>query len=280
MLIVLLMGCFGAAFFAMVMFLIYQDSQSKKKPSAPAPGPGPSPVTDTTGDTGTPTGNGGGLGGDTGGQTGSFGKMPSWAQKGSTSPAAEQSYAENKQTITQFNNSGKQIDFLLYGDSITRGLAYDKRVWNKYFGGWAAAPMGVGGNVIEQLGWRIMSGNERPAKPPKCIALLIGVNNSPVNFQQAAGRLEELLRWLQRAYPSTKLILMALLPATRGHNNPKTANPILRQVANRLNITFAECGQSMNPMDTRLYKDQLHPTSGGYEVVLPCLKKAVESLVK
>ena len=278
MLLVLSMLCFGFVFVAVIIFLIYQDSTAKKSPAkTPATPPGP-----PTG-SGTPPGD---TPPDTGGdpvqpmQTGTFGKMPAWAQKGGSSAAAEESYAENRNTVAALNKSGKQIDLLLYGDSITRYLARDKAVWKRHFGGWVSAPLGVGGNIIEQLAWRIMSGNERPDKPPKCIALLIGVNNAPLTFQQSAGRLEELLRWLKKAYPSTKLVLMALLPATRGHNNPNTANPILRQLAQRLGITFAECGQSMNTRDARLYSDELHPTAAGYDIVLPCLKKIVESLIR
>lgn len=276
MLLMFVVMCLGACCLAFVIFLAYQGAQPVTKPT------GPVPVGARVGNgvgQGGGVGNDVGLGGGAGGALGSFGKMPAWAQKGATNVAADASYAENKQTMAALNNSGKQIDFLLYGDSITRYLAIHTAVWKRHFGSWVSAPMGVGGNTIEQLGWRMMSGNERPSKPPKCIALLIGVNNSPATFQQSVARLEELVRWLQRAYPSTKLVLMALLPATRGHNNPKTANPVLRQMAQRANVTFAECGQAMNPSDTRLYSDQLHPTAAGYDVVLPCLKKIVESVV-
>lgn len=209
---------------------------------------------------------------------GEFGRMPDWAQKGSSNAHAEGSYAENKRAVLHMNASGRRFDLILYGDSITRYLAVDKALWKKHFGGWAAVPLGVGGNVIEQLAWRIMSGNERPSKPPKAIALLIGVNNLPATFPESAEHLDELIAWLQRAYPSTRIVLMALLPATRGRNNPETANPILRTLAKRRGITFAECGQHMNPLDPKLYKDQLHPAPAGYDIVLPCLKKTLLSM--
>ena len=196
--------------------------------------------------------------------------VPSWAV-GDKSTAG----ATNKETMKRLNDSGKRIDFILYGDSIT---AWSNASFDKAFGQWVSAPMGIAGDTVEQLARRIMSGDERPAKPPKCIALLIGTNNIPKGtFPVASQRLEELIKWLQRAYPTTKLVLMALLP--RNRYDTQGPNQTLRQIAARRAIMFAECGTAMHPKDTRFFRDGLHPVAKGYEVVFACLKKIVEPIV-
>ncbi len=68
------------------------------------------------------------------------------------------------------------------GDSITQIIKRTglKDYFNTQFSpaaGWAAYPLGVSGNDVEDLAWRLFSGSERPARAPKAVALLIGVNN-------------------------------------------------------------------------------------------------------
>lgn len=204
-----------------------------------------------------------------------FGPVASWAAPGSGGQ-----YSTNSRTMKSLNSSGACIDFLLYGDSITAFLSQNPGVFKAHFGDKRAAALGVGGNTVEQLAWRIMAGNERPAKAPKCMALNIGVNNTRGgNFSTAAAHLEQLLKWLRKAYPSTKLVLMALLPATRNAGDVGAANSTYRAIAQRLGITFAECGQGMDANDKNLYRDGLHPTAAGHDIVLKCLRKVVAPFV-
>lgn len=207
---------------------------------------------------------------------GEFGRMPAWAQKGPPQPL----YTTTKQIMQQMNASGKQIDFLLYGDSLTSyHINRNPRLFAKYFGGWHAAALGVPGNDIEHLAWRIMSGAERPAHPPKVLALHIGLNNSPGTSATNAARLEELVAWLQRAYPPTRIVIVALLPEYTGNNDYESANKTFEEVAKRKNVVFAQCGQSMNPRDTRLFPDGRHPSEAAYNIFLPCLKSVVQQFV-
>lgn len=261
-LLVLLMGCGLVALAAWIYVRdrggldgILPSSTGTPGPGGQGPGQGPAPTGQC-------------------GPAGEFGPVPSWASKGASLPQTEPMYAKHKQTVA----SKDCWDFLLYGDSITAFLTNrDPAVFKKYFGDRAAAPLGIGGNTVEQLAWRITGGNERPARAPGVIALNIGVNNTPKgNFATTAAHTEELLKWLKKAYPSTKIVLMALLPASRWGKDIDAANRMYRDVARRVGATFAECGQGMDPTDTRLYSDGLHPTSEGHDVVLRCLKGVVD----
>lgn len=68
------------------------------------------------------------------------------------------------------------------GDSITQiikrtGLKDSFNVQFSPAAGWAAYPLGVSGNDVEDLAWRLFTGSERPTRAPKAVALLVGVNN-------------------------------------------------------------------------------------------------------
>lgn len=71
-------------------------------------------------------------------------------------------------------------------------------------------PCSISGNDIEDLAWRLWSGAERPIIPPRVVALLIGLNNVQGRQLpgQTVGRLEEVVKYLQAAFPQTKLVLV------------------------------------------------------------------------
>lgn len=207
------------------------------------------------------------------------GPMPSWAQQGTVIGPTLGLYEGNQKTVADMDASGGRFDFLLYGDSITAFLTRNPATFQKHFGDKKAAALGVGGNTVEQLAWRIMSGQERPARAPKCVAFNIGVNNSMGDVSRTASRMETLLQWMRRAYPKTTLVLMALLPASNPGLDVRGTNRLYADLAKRLGIVFAQCGQSMDPDDTTLYSDGLHPTAAGHDVVLACLRKIVEPYI-
>lgn len=47
-------------------------------------------------------------------------------------------------------------------------------LWKQYWGDLEAAPLGVGGNTVEELTWRLALGGERFALPPRVAAVWIG----------------------------------------------------------------------------------------------------------
>lgn len=202
---------------------------------------------------------------------GGLGSMPSWVDQ-------DTALSQNSKTVKDADTC---FDFLLYGDSITAFLTVNAAVLKKHFGGKKAAALGVGGNTVEQLAWRIMSGSEAPALAPKCVAFNIGVNNTTRSQgeQVTTAHMETLLRWWQKAYPSTKLVLMALLPTSRVDRKVAETNRRYKALASKLGIVFAECGQDMDADDTSLFSDGLHPTTAGHDAVLKCLRKIVDPYI-
>ena len=79
------------------------------------------------------------------------------------------------------------IDIALLGDSITQGWgggwdgAPFNAAWQKHFGDQKTVNLGIGGDRIESILWRLDHGALDGASP-KVIVLMIGVNNAPLVF--------------------------------------------------------------------------------------------------
>lgn len=99
--------------------------------------------------------------------------LPAWARKMALkgSRARSAAFAFNQAAVAAANAQGLQLDFVLYGDSITSALQ-DKysAVWFQHFGALRSAPLGVPASTVEELVWRILAGGERLAVPPKARA--------------------------------------------------------------------------------------------------------------
>lgn len=196
-------------------------------------------------------------------------------------------YEQNRRAIHTVNTSGAQLNFVLYGDSITAFVARNPVLLPKHFPGKRVLALGVDDSTVRQLAHRIMSGDELPARAPKCIAFNIGVNDTQARQQERDGlaatvrRMEALLQYMKATFPTTKLVLMALLPTSRPDRRQGVAelNIAYKSLAARMGIMFSQCGQHMNPTDSALYSDGLHLTQAGHDVVLACLRQDVAPFI-
>src|SRR6185369_15210426 len=69
-----------------------------------------------------------------------------------------------------------KMDLLFLGDSITEGWG-NNAVWQKYYTPLNAANFGIGGDVTQNVLWRITTGGEIEGLTPKVAVLMIGTNN-------------------------------------------------------------------------------------------------------
>jgi len=217
-------------------------------------------------------------------------KPPVWVQGDpEKSPVLVRRLAgERNASIVQGANLKKEkYDFVLYGDSITM-IAADKHmdVWNKYFGqkGMKSAPLGIGGDTVQKLSWRIALGKERFTIPPKVVGLLIGINNQGVDNTDPAAKLYQfLLPYLKAVYPTTKFILIGLLPnnlgAVRDKNRVK-ANANYKLLAKKFGLQYVDISKGLVPSDKTQFFDGTHPTGAGYEILYSNLQPYVMAALK
>lgn len=195
--------------------------------------------------------------------------VPAWAKQ---STALTWAYGHNAKVMAEANAKRTKFDVILYGDSITWYHMFENTTsFKKHFGRYTAVPMGVGGATVEDLTLRMMT-TEKPLVPPKAMAIMIGTNNRDLN--ELFTRLELLLTWAKRTFPTTRIVLAAVTPEAKGWGW-KQKNAGYKAIAAKLGIPFAQCGLELNPLDPSLFPDGLHPNAKGYDILLPCLARAM-----
>lgn len=105
---------------------------------------------------------------------------------------------------------------------------------------------------------------------------MIGINNSPESSPGA--KLGWLLDFLAAAHPTSRLVVLAPLPA----RVPKWGS-LLRATRSTVNarpdVALSECGSELDPYSRADFADGLHPSAAGYEALLDCLVPQVDPLL-
>jgi platelet-activating factor acetylhydrolase IB subunit beta/gamma len=114
------------------------------------------------------------------------------------------------------------IDVLLVGDSITQqwGSPLDKGVlndaWNKHFSNYKTINIGIGGDKIQNVLWRIDHGGVAGLEP-RVVVLMIGNNNmffSPETGVDAVAKgVQTCVTNLRDKFPQAQVIVAKILPA-------------------------------------------------------------------
>ena len=171
-----------------------------------------------------------------------------------------------------------RADFLMYGDSITywnkpgnlthaRGT---RAVWTKNFGDLVRAlPLGIPGDRIANLAWRLTLGKERPTLDPKVIVIFIGINDVVHKTPDIPQRMDYLLCLFSLQFPTSKLIVQALLPSLSG---AVQVNTEFERLAQKRGLLFSSCGQDIGRHDARYKADLIHPSAKGQDRLQACLR--------
>lgn len=207
--------------------------------------------------------------------------VPSWVRGDPSKEIAkrQKAGARNAEVVKAANRTGVRYDFVMYGDSITQNVA-DKygAIWKQYFGGLVSAALGVGGNTVEELSWRVARGPEKFSKAPKVVALLIGINNLNYTSTDPSQRLDEfLLPWMRATWPESTIMLLGMLPNSRSDVRP--FNSRYSSVAKKHGVVFLDCGGDLDPKNPRHFTDGTHPAADGYRRIFGCLSTAVKKHV-
>jgi beta-glucosidase len=186
----------------------------------------------------------------------------------------------------------RDIDLLMIGDSITAGFEADgpgAKVWKQYFEPRKAINLGFGGDLIEQVLWRLEH-MPKLKKAPKGAVVLIGTNNicwGSTPRKQAAEGIQVVARKLQELYPETKILVLAVFPRRGKPTNPfrlqiNELNSYLPELLKDMkNVTLLDIGPKFLDEKGYLLKDVMpdgtHPSEAGYEIwakaIDPELKK-------
>jgi lysophospholipase L1-like esterase len=195
--------------------------------------------------------------------------------------ADRNSHLAHQQLLAKAKGGG--IDLYFLGDSITRrwgALDYPDFLahWQKTFHGWNAGNFGWGGDLTENILWRLSNG-ELDGVNPKVIVLLAGTNNvgkepgDEAKVRDVTRGIQAIVDACRTKAPAATIVLVAIFP--------RNDNPAVMPTIARINANLAKMadGRSIRLLDVNaklaaakgtlfegMMVDGLHPSLKGYEV--------------
>jgi beta-glucosidase len=185
---------------------------------------------------------------------------------------------------------GKPLDIMFIGDSLTQNFIEPPTekwklvgidVWKKHYGGQNVLNFGVGSDGTQHVLWRL-DHMDVAGFSPKVIVLEIGVNNMFSTSSEIVAGTRAVLDKLRSMYPSSKIILMAILPNGRNWQRTQEVNAVTKTFADNQNIFYLDLSPDM-PLDhghfSGVGNDSVHLTPEGYEIWASHLDPLIKKLM-
>ncbi|HVC60665.1 MAG TPA: GDSL-type esterase/lipase family protein [Acetobacteraceae bacterium] len=193
---------------------------------------------------------------------------------------------------------------VFYGDSITEDWERHgppawkdfAPVWQRFYGDRNAVNLGFVGDTTASLIWRIGHG-EATGIAPKVAVILIGANNLG-HLHWSTGDtvlgIDTIVRDLRRRLPTTKLLLLGILPSDRSAWATETTLAVNRILARHYPrggaVTFLDVGHVFmrgKKLDRNLFLDPrerppeapLHPTARGQALMAAAMEPTLAALL-
>jgi lysophospholipase L1-like esterase len=193
-----------------------------------------------------------------------------------------------------FLKRGKEgpVGVLFLGDSITEGWNYMPDIWKERYARHAAANFAIAGDQTQHVLWRIEH-NELESIHPRLVVLMIGTNNIDRQPVDIARGVTKIVTEIQTRLPTTKILLLAILPRGADPQDPTVAlfrsriletNQILAKLDNRSSLRFLDMGRKFldanNRIPAELMPDALHPGPKGYQVWANAMQARFDEMMK
>jgi len=168
------------------------------------------------------------------------------------------------------HHADEQVIFI--GDSITEGWAGNgQAVWTQYYAPKHAYNYGIGGDQTQHVLYRIANKEFDGLTAAKVSILMIGTNNLGGNtVEDIAHGIKEILAQLEAKMPSTKIILLGVLPRDEPLGaKAKQLNALIAKYADDSKVFWCDMWSAFESADgkqmTELYvSDHLHLDAAGY----------------
>lgn len=190
------------------------------------------------------------------------------------------------------------IGVLFLGDSITEYWRTSPHIWEHYYGKFAPANFGIGGDQTQHVIWRIENG-ELEGIHPKVVVFMLGTNNAASHTaEQIAAADRKIIELIRTKLPETKVLLLAIFP--RGPRQKKngvyTDDGITRMaVINTVNLELAKLDDGKmvrfcnlnarflgndGTIPDIIMPDQLHPNAAGYQLWAEAMQPLLDEMMR
>jgi lysophospholipase L1-like esterase len=188
------------------------------------------------------------------------------------------------------------VGLLFLGDSITDGWNRQPHIWEHYYGKYAPANFGIGGDRTQHVIWRIENG-ELEGIHPRVTVLMLGTNNSGDNTaDQIFAANKKIIETVRRKIPQSKVLVLAIFPRGPRQTAAGTPEPweqrmaVINEVNRRLatlddgrNVRFLNLNARFLADDGRIpsiiMPDQLHPNGAGYQLWAEAMQPLLEEMM-
>jgi|UniRef100_UPI0037833C4B lysophospholipase L1-like esterase len=178
-------------------------------------------------------------------------------------------------------------ELVFIGDSIT--ARWPQEVLEARFGKHRPLNLGIGGDWIQNVHWRVQNGTLDKAKP-KVVVLLIGTNNLTGKFtpDEIAANIGGLIQAIQSKTAQSKILLLGILP--RGASIKDEINGAIRQTNAKLatlsdqkQVFYLDVGDQLVEPDGSIspavMPDKLHVAGPGYTRWMKAMGPTLDKLL-
>jgi lysophospholipase L1-like esterase len=186
------------------------------------------------------------------------------------------------------------IGVLFVGDSITAGWIRHKELLAKTSTPLEVANFGISGDRTQHVLWRLQNGELDITPPPKVVVLMIGTNNvrrdEPADIAKG---IEAIIKLIREKLPTTKVLLLGVLPMGVDPADPKVAvdrekvtklNAILKTFAKDPDLVFHDMGAKFlaaaGKTSDAMRADGVHLEPRGYEIWAESITPIIAEMTK
>ncbi|CAH0549517.1 unnamed protein product [Brassicogethes aeneus] len=183
----------------------------------------------------------------------------------------------------------KDCDVVFIGDSIIKYLE-TSCMWFDFKNACNCVNLGIGGDRIENVLWRIQNGELSFEKQVKAVVLLVGTNNVDCTVEDIYEGILELIKEVKKNAENSIIVLPSLLPKGQYPNPYREKNILVNNLLREKfsedveqneethNVFFVDVGDSIIEKDGTISDihlwDYLHLTDVGYlKTFIHILKK-------
>lgn len=192
-------------------------------------------------------------------------------------------------------NGEETYDIVFIGDGLTELMASSRQgndgVFAEYFGKYRTFNLGLQGDRLENIIWRLENGALNGYKA-KVFRIMAGSNNLPQKWPPAmiaegVGRIVELI---QQKHPEAKVEIVAILPradrrmSKGGMDRLQAANLLIGRLADGTNVAVVDIAQEFLTADGLIkranYRDGLHLSPEGYRALFAAEQETIGKLLE